>query len=80
MWVPPLSVMSIAVFANNKGGKMVCSTSITLPAVPIAKLYDPPEMLVFRASGVKCSSVEPIAAPITLAFEIAAAASTHVKC
>src|SRR5579864_5670579 len=74
--VPPSSVSLLGPDAVMSAGKMVCSTSVLLPAVPTAKRYSP----AWISPGANCRVFDPSAAPSTLALPISLAARTPVKC
>jgi hypothetical protein len=63
-------------FAVISAGKIVCSTSVALPAVPTAKWYLP----ALIVPGVKVRLVDPRNVPSTAASPISAAASTAARC
>ena len=73
--MPPSIVTLDGPGATRSAGRIVWSTSVPLPAVPMLKACDP----VRIDPGVKAIRPEPIVAPSTSAPLIATAASTAVR-
>ena len=74
--VPPLTSTREGPSANHSAGSTVCSTSVQLPALPIAKRYSPPRTM----PGRKTRRCDPSSAPSTVARQISVAALTAVRC